>query len=119
MKREDWERFKEQTVAAGFNTRRFDDEKMELKRSDDIFRMKNVEGYLSKEVLETGSYEDIMYAAESYVKEYVKPQFVNDEGEDDWYDETFEMWCDAFEYTALFYRCIDFSVSLIYEETVA
>lgn len=41
------------------------------------------------------SYEEAILMATEYVHEKVEPQFKVD-GEDDWYDETFDLWEDVF-----------------------
>ncbi|CDN31884.1 hypothetical protein BN938_1804 [Mucinivorans hirudinis] len=36
--------------------------------------------------------------ADEFVRSNLSPQFKDDNGEEDWYDETFEMWQDVFAY---------------------
>lgn len=106
----EWNEFKESVRKAGFSTIRLDDEKRDLKQSDDIFKLDVVEKYLATDQLEELSYIDIMDMANSYVEEKILSQLKDEDGSDDWYDETYEMWQSAFEYAALFNRLIAFEV---------
>ena len=114
MTREDWKEFKESVREAGFPTRRLDDERMDLKQSDDIYKLGIVENFFKglsdSNQLETWTYPDIMDASRWYVEDNIKPQLKDEDGNDDWYDETLEMWEEAFEYAALFNRLVAFEV---------
>ena len=111
----EWNEFKESVRKAGFSTIRLDDEKRDLKQSDDIFKLDAVEKYLTTDQLEELSYIDIIDMANLYVEEKIPPQLKDEDGNDDWYDETYEMWQNAFEYAALFHRLIEFEVECKYK----
>lgn len=106
----EWNEFKESVRKAGFSLDMLDDERRGLRLSDNIVWMKYAEDYLTAEKLETFTNEEITDASMEYIKENVKPQLKDEEGNDDWYDETYEMWLDIFQYTALFHRLVAFEV---------
>lgn len=105
-----WNEFKESVREAGFPLDMLDDERRGLRLSGNIVWMKYAENYLTTEKLETFTNEEITGASTEYIKENVKPQLKDEEGNDDWYDETYEMWLDIFQYAALFHRLIAFEV---------
>lgn len=109
-----WNEFKESVQKAGFLTNRLDDENRDLKRSDSIFKLDIVEKFLTTEQLETLSLEEIIGSAERYIYKNIKPQFKDKDGNDEWYDETYYLWYDAFEYAALFHRLTAFEVECKY-----
>lgn len=106
----EWNEFKESVREAGFPLDMLDDERRGLRLSDKPVWMKYAEDYLTTEKLETFTNEEITDASMEYIKENIKPQLKDEEGNDDWYDETYEMWLDIFQYTALFHRLIAFEV---------
>lgn len=105
-----WNEFKESVREAGFPLDMLDDERRDLRLSDKQVWMQYVENYLTVEELETLTNEEITDASMEYIKEHVKPQLKDEEGNDDWYDETYEMWLDIFQYAALFHRLVAFEV---------
>lgn len=106
----EWNEFKESVQKAGFPLDMLDDERRGLRPSGNIVWMKYAENYLTTEKLETFTNEEITDASIEYIKENVKPQLKDEEGNDDWYDETYEMWLDIFQYAALFHRLVAFEV---------
>lgn len=111
----EWNEFKESVRKAGFPLNMLDDERRDLRLSDAPVWMKYAEDYLTTEKLETLTNEEITDVSVEYVEENIKPQLKDEEGNDDWYDETYEMWLDIFQYAALFHRLIAFEVESKYK----
>lgn len=114
----EWNEFKESVQKAGFSTRRLDDGRRDLKQSDDIYMLDIVENFFKglsdSSQLETWTYSGIMDASRWYVEDNIKPQLKDEYGNDDWHDETLEMWESAFEYAAMFHRLVAFKVESKY-----
>lgn len=104
-----WNEFKESVLKAGFPLDMLDDENREIKRRGALF-MDYAEDYLGTEKLETMNNEEVCLASKVYVEETIDPQLKDEDGNDDWYDETYEMWRESFQYSALFHRLIAFEV---------
>ena len=119
MTRKDWNEFRESVRKAGFSTHRLDYERMNLKQSDDIYKLDIVENFFKglsdSSQLETWTYSGIIDASRWYVEDNIKPQLKDEYGNDDWYDETLEIWESAFEYAALFHRLVAFEVESKYK----
>lgn len=109
-----WNEFKESVQKDGFSLCMLDDERRDLRLSDKSVWMKYAENYLTTEELETLTNEEVVKASVEYIKENVKPQLKDEYGDDDWYDETYEMWLDIFQYAALFHRLVAFEVECKY-----
>ena len=109
----EWNEFKESVRKAGFPLDMLDDKNRGIKNSTPLF-MDYAEDYLGVEKLERMSNEEICLASVVYVEENIDPQLKDEDGNDDWYDETYEMWRNAFQYSALLHRLVAFEVESKY-----
>ena len=60
--------------------------------------------------LEDVDHETMLWLIDLYMEENIPTQFVNEEGDGDWYDETYDLWYDAFEYATIWDKIIDWEV---------
>lgn len=112
--RKSWYQFKSELEEQGFSLRRLDDREEDLRYSDDIYKFDYIKEWMKKKhsdiKLEDIDHETMLWLVDCYIEDNVPKQFVNEEGDGDWYDETYDMWYDAFEYATLFRKIIDWEV---------
>lgn len=114
MAQETWDLFKSELTKQGFSLRRLNDNTRQLKYSDDVFKLDVIRKWMEQKhsdmKLEDIDHETMLWLIDCYIEDNVPTQFVNEDGDGDWYDETYDMWYAAFEYAVLFDKIIDWEV---------
>lgn len=114
MAQETWDLFKSELTKQGFSLRRLNDDTRQLKYSDDVFKLDKIQEWMKQEhsdmKLEDVDHEAMLWLIDCYIEDNIPTQFVNENGDGDWYDETYDMWYAAFEYAVLFDKIIDWEV---------
>lgn len=114
MAQETWDLFKSELTKQGFSLRRLDDNTRQLKHSDDVFKLDVIKKWMEQKhpdmKLEDIDHETMLWLIDLYMEENIPTQFVNEEGDGDWYDETYDLWYDAFEYATIWDKIIDWEV---------
>lgn len=114
MAQETWDLFKYELTKQGFSLRRLNDNTRQLKYSDDVFKLDVIRKWMEQKhsdmKLEDVDHEAMLWLIDCYIEDNVPTQFVNEDGDGDWYDETYDMWYAAFEYAVLFDKIIDWEV---------
>lgn len=114
MAQETWDLFKSELTKQGFSLRRLDDNTRQLKYSDDVFKLDKIKEWMKQKhsdmKLEDIDHEAMLWLIDCYIEDNIPTQFVNEDGDGDWYDETYDMWYEAFEYAVLFDKIIDWEV---------
>ena len=114
MAQETWDLFKSELTKQGFSLRRLNDNTRQLKYSDDVFKLDVIRKWMEQKhsdmKLEDIGHEAMLWLIDCYIEDNVPTQFVNEDGDGDWYDETYDMWYEAFEYAVLFDKIIDWEV---------
>lgn len=114
MAQETWDLFKSELTKQGFSLRRLNDNTRQLKYSDDVFKLDVIRKWMEQKhsdmKLEDIDHEGMLWLIDCYIEDNVPTQFVNEDGDGDWYDETYDMWYAAFEYAVLFDKIIDWEV---------
>ena len=114
MAQETWDLFKSELTKQGFSLRRLDDNTRQLKYSDDVFKLDKIKEWMKQKhsdmKLEDIDHEAMLWLIDCYIEDNIPTQFVNENGDGDWYDETYDMWYAAFEYAVLFDKIIDWEV---------
>lgn len=114
MAQETWDLFKSELTKQGFSLRRLNDNTRQLKYSDDVFKLDIIRKWVGQRhsdmKLEDIDHETMLWLIDCYIEDNVPTQFVNEDGDGDWYDETYDMWYAAFEYAVLFDKIIDWEV---------
>ena len=114
MAQETWDLFKSELTKQGFSLRRLNDNTRQLKYSDDVFKLDVIKKWMERKhsdmKLEDIDHETMLWLIDCYIEDNVPTQFVNEDGDGDWYDETYDMWYAAFEYAVLFDKIIDWEV---------
>ena len=114
MAQETWDLFKSELTKQGFSLRRLNDNTRQLKYSDDVFKLDVIRKWMEQKhsdmKLEDIDHEAMLWLIDCYIEDNVPTQFVNEDGDGDWYDETYDMWYAAFEYAVLFNKIIDWEV---------
>lgn len=114
MAQETWDLFKSELTKQGFSLRRLNDDTRQLKYSDDVFKLDKIKEWMKQEhsdmKLEDIDHESMLWLIDCYIEDNIPTQFVNEDGDGDWYDETYDMWYAAFEYAVLFDKIIDWEV---------
>lgn len=114
MAQETWDLFKSELTKQGFSLRRLNDDTRQLKYSDDVFKLDKIKEWMkqnhSEMKLEDIDHESMLWLIDCYIEDNIPTQFVNEDGDGDWYDETYDMWYAAFEYAVLFDKIIDWEV---------
>lgn len=114
MAQETWDLFKSELTKQGFSLRRLNDNTRQLKYSDDVFKLDVIRKWMEQKhsdmKLEDIDHEAMLWLIDCYIEDNVPTQFVNEDGDGDWYDETYDMWYEAFEYAVLFDKIIDWEV---------
>lgn len=114
MAQETWDLFKSELTKQGFSLRRLNDDTRQLKYSDDVFKLDKIKEWMKQEhsdmKLEDIDHEAMLWLIDCYIEDNIPTQFVNEDGDGDWYDETYDMWYEAFEYAVLFDKIIDWEV---------
>ena len=114
MAQETWDLFKSELTKQGFSLRRLNDNTRQLKYSDDVFELDVIRKWMERKhsdmKLEDVDHETMLWLIDCYIEDNVPTQFVNEDGDGDWYDETYDMWYAAFEYAVLFDKIIDWEV---------
>lgn len=114
MTQETWDLFKSELEKQGFSLRRLDDKERDLRRSDDVFKLDVIKKWMEEKhsdmKLEDADHETMLWLIDLYIEGNIPTQFVNEDGDGDWYDETYDMWYAAFEYAVLFDKIIDWKV---------
>lgn len=114
MTQETWDLFKSELTKQGFSLRRLNDDTRQLKYSDDVFKLDKIQEWMKQEhsdmKLEDIDHESMLWLIDCYIEDNIPTQFVNEDGDGDWYDETYDMWYAAFEYAVLFDKIIDWEV---------
>lgn len=114
MAQETWDLFKSELTKQGFSLRRLNDDTRQLKYSDDVFKLDKIQEWMKQEhsdmKLEDIDHESMLWLIDCYIEDNIPTQFVNEDGDGDWYDETYDMWYAAFEYAVLFDKIIDWEV---------
>ena len=114
MAQETWDLFKSELTKQGFSLRRLNDNTRQLKYSDDVFKLDAIRKWMEQKhsdmKLEDVDHETMLWLIDCYIEDNVPTQFVNEDGDGDWYDETYDMWYEAFEYAVLFDKIIDWEV---------
>lgn len=109
-----WDLFKSELTKQGFSLRRLNDDTRQLKYSDDVFKLDKIKEWMKQEhsdmKLEDVDHEAMLWLIDCYIEDNIPTQFVNEDGDGDWYDETYDMWYAAFEYAVLFDKIIDWEV---------
>lgn len=109
-----WDLFKSELTKQGFSLRRLNDDTRQLKYSDDVFKLDKIEEWMKQKhsdmKLEDIDHETMLWLIDLYMEENIPTQFVNEEGDGDWYDETYDLWYDAFEYATIWDKIIDWEV---------
>lgn len=111
---ETWDLFKSELTKQGFSLRRLNDDTRQLKYSDDVFKLDKIKEWMKQKhsdmKLEDIDHEAMLWLIDCYIEDNIPTQFVNENGDGDWYDETYDMWYAAFEYAVLFDKIIDWEV---------
>ena len=114
MAQETWDLFKSELTKQGFSLRRLNDNTRQLKYSDDVFKLDVIRKWMEQKhsdmKLEDVDHEAMLWLIDCYIEDNIPTQFVNEDGDGDWYDETYDMWYAAFEYAVLFDKIIDWEV---------
>ena len=114
MAQETWDLFKSELTKQGFSLRRLNDNTRQLKYSDDVFKLDVIRKWMEQKhsdmKLEDVDHEAMLWLIDCYIEDNIPTQFVNEDGDGDWYDETYDMWYEAFEYAVLFDKIIDWEV---------
>lgn len=114
MAQETWDLFKSELTKQGFSLRRLNDNTRQLKYSDDVFKLDVIRKWMEQKhsdmKLEDIDHEAMLWLIDCYIEDNIPTQFVNEDGDGDWYDETYDMWYEAFEYAVLFDKIIDWEV---------
>ena len=114
MAQETWDLFKSELTKQGFSLRRLNDNTRQLKYSDDVFKLDTIRKWMEQKhsdmKLEDIDHEAMLWLIDCYIEDNIPTQFVNEDGDGDWYDETYDMWYEAFEYAVLFDKIIDWEV---------
>ena len=114
MAQETWGLFKSELTKQGFSLRRLNDDTRQLKHSDDVFKLDVIKKWMEQKhpdmQLEDIDHEAMLWLIDCYIEDNIPTQFVNEDGDGDWYDETYDMWYAAFEYAVLFEKIIDWEV---------
>lgn len=114
MAQETWDLFKSELMKQGFSLRRLNDDTRQLKYSDDVFKLDKIKEWMKQKhsdmKLEDIDHEAMLWLIDCYIEDNIPTQFVNEDGDGDWYDETYDMWYAAFEYAVLFDKIIDWEV---------
>lgn len=114
MAQETWDLFKSELTKQGFSLRRLNDDTRQLKYSDDVFKLDKIQEWMKQKhsdmKLEDMDHESMLWLIDCYIEDNIPTQFVNEDGDGDWYDETYDMWYAAFEYAVLFDKIIDWEV---------
>lgn len=114
MAQETWDLFKSELTKQGFSLRRLNDDTRQLKYSDDVFKLDEIKEWMKQKhsdmKLEDIDHETMLWLIDLYIEGNIPTQFVNEDGDGDWYDETYDMWYEAFEYAVLFDKIIDWEV---------
>jgi hypothetical protein len=114
MTQETWDLFKSELTKQEFSLRRLNDDTRQLKYSDDVFKLDVIKKWMEQEhpdmKLEDIDHETMLWLVDLYIEDNVPTQFVNEEGDGDWYDETYDLWYDAFEYATIWDKIIDWEV---------
>lgn len=109
-----WDLFKSELEKQGFSLRRLDNKERGLRRSDDVFKLDVIKKWMKEKhsdmKLEDADHETMLWLIDLYIEGNIPTQFVNEDGDGDWYDETYDMWYAAFEYAVLFDKIIDWEV---------
>lgn len=109
-----WDLFKSELTKQGFSLRRLNDDTRQLKHSDDVFKLDKIKEWMKQKhsdmKLEDIDHETMLWLVDLYIEDNVPTQFVNEEGDGDWYDETYDLWYDAFEYATIWDKIIDWEV---------
>lgn len=114
MAQETWDLFKSELTKQGFSLRRLNDDTRQLKYSDDVFKLDKIKEWMKQKhsdmKLEDVDHEAMLWLIDCYIEDNIPTQFVDEDGNGDWYDETYDMWYEAFEYAVLFDKIIDWEV---------
>lgn len=114
MAQETWDLFKSELTKQGFSLRRLNDDTRQLKYSDDVFKLDKIQEWMKQKhsdmKLEDIDHEAMLWLIDCYIEDNIPTQFVNEDGDGDWYDETYDIWYAAFEYAVLFDKIIDWEV---------
>ena len=109
-----WDLFKSELTKQGFSLKRLNDDTRQLKHSDDVFKLDVIKEWMKQKHsdmnLEDIDHETMLWLIDLYMEENIPTQFVNEEGDGDWYDETYDLWYDAFEYATIWDKIIDWEV---------
>lgn len=109
-----WDLFKSELTKQGFSLRRLNDDTRQLKYSDDVFKLDVIKKWMEQKhsdmKLEDVDHETMLWLIDLYMEGNIPTQFVDENGDGDWYDETYDLWYDAFEYAVLFDKIIDWEV---------
>lgn len=114
MAQETWDLFKSELTKQGFSLRRLNDDTRQLKYSDDVFKLDKIQEWMKQKhsdmKLEDMDHESMLWLIDCYIEDNIPTQFVNEDGDGDWYDETYDMWYAAFEYATIWDKIIDWEV---------